>query len=163
MNVRLSGAIRIGALSAYVTITSTATAQLAPWPTEGWSVATPAAQDLAPAPLDELHASFAARTFGYVDRLVVVRNGFLVVNQRYENDYREVSHGFVGPLGYQWWRLDRDNVVVWAGRGFGGQFLVVLPQYDLIGVVNSWNIFGGQFPSTLGALIRTLIAAAVPQ
>ncbi|MEZ4414551.1 MAG: serine hydrolase [Gemmatimonadota bacterium] len=43
--------------------------------------------------------------------------------------------------GYQWWRLDTEDVEVWAGLGFGEQYLLVLPDYDLIGVVNSWNLF----------------------
>jgi len=61
--------------------------------------------------------------------------------------------------GYQWWRLDRDGVEVWAGLGFGGQFLLVLPQYQLIGVVNSWNIFGGNYPSILSAFQSALISS----
>jgi CubicO group peptidase (beta-lactamase class C family) len=43
--------------------------------------------------------------------------------------------------GYQWWRLDTQGVEVWAGLGFGEQYILVLPAYDLIGVVNSWNLF----------------------
>jgi len=62
--------------------------------------------------------------------------------------------------GYQWWRLDRGSTIVWAGLGFGGQFLLVLPQHDLIGVVNSWNVFGGGQSSLLGAFIDALMAAA---
>jgi len=62
--------------------------------------------------------------------------------------------------GYQWWRLDRAGTIVWAGLGFGGQFLLVLPDHDLIGVVNSWNVFGGGVPNVLPATIDALIAAA---
>ncbi len=60
--------------------------------------------------------------------------------------------------GYQWWRIDRDAADVWAGLGFGGQFLVVIPEYRLIGVVNSWNIFGGGRPSVLGPFLDALLA-----
>ncbi len=59
--------------------------------------------------------------------------------------------------GYQWWRPDRDGVDVWAGFGFGGQYLLVLPKYDLIGVVNSWNIFGGELPSIRDAFLDALV------
>ncbi len=45
--------------------------------------------------------------------------------------------------GYQWWRLDRPGVEIWAGLGMGGQYLLVLPEQKLIAVINSWNIFGG--------------------
>jgi len=62
--------------------------------------------------------------------------------------------------GYQWWRLDRDDTIVWAGLGFGGQYLLVLPQHDLIAVVNSWNLFGGERQDVLQAAIDALIAAA---
>ena len=61
--------------------------------------------------------------------------------------------------GYQWWRLDRENTLVWAGLGFGGQYLLVLPEHDLIAVVNSWNLFGGEYPSVLDAALEALIAA----
>jgi hypothetical protein len=62
--------------------------------------------------------------------------------------------------GYQWWRLDTDGHDVWAGLGFGGQFLVVIPEYELIGVVNSWNLFGASQSSILGAFIQALLASA---
>lgn len=62
--------------------------------------------------------------------------------------------------GYQWWRLDQGDTIVWAGLGFGGQFLLVLPQHDLIGVVNSWNVFGGSFQNVLPATIAALVAAS---
>ena len=63
--------------------------------------------------------------------------------------------------GYQWWRLDRNGTDVWAGLGFGGQFLLILPEYDVIGVVNSWNLFGGSQSSILAAFLDALIAASV--
>ena len=64
--------------------------------------------------------------------------------------------------GYQWWRLDRDGTPVWAGLGFGGQHLLILPEYDLIGVVNSWNLFGGEHANVLNAFLDALLAS-VPQ
>jgi hypothetical protein len=62
--------------------------------------------------------------------------------------------------GYQWWRLDRDDTVIWAGLGFGGQYLLVLPGQDLIAVVNSWNIFGGEREDVLNGTIEALLRAA---
>lgn len=61
--------------------------------------------------------------------------------------------------GYQWWRLDRGEVEIWAGLGYGGQFLVVMPQYNLIGVVNSWNVFGQRVPGVLGPMIASMMAS----
>jgi CubicO group peptidase (beta-lactamase class C family) len=62
--------------------------------------------------------------------------------------------------GYQWWRPDRDGTEVWAGLGFGGQYLLVLPQHDMVAVVNSWNVFGGRARNLLAPVLDALIAAA---
>lgn len=61
--------------------------------------------------------------------------------------------------GYQWWRLDANGTDVWAGLGFGGQFLVVVPQHNVIGVINSWNVFGNERENILGAFRDALLAA----
>jgi len=61
--------------------------------------------------------------------------------------------------GYQWWRIDRAGVPVWAGLGFGGQFLVVIPDRRIVGVINSWNIFGTRVPGILGPFVDALLAA----
>jgi CubicO group peptidase (beta-lactamase class C family) len=63
--------------------------------------------------------------------------------------------------GYQWWRPDPGGVEVWAGQGFGGQYLLVLPQYQIVAVINSWNLFGGSFPNPRDALVRALVEAIV--
>jgi CubicO group peptidase (beta-lactamase class C family) len=62
--------------------------------------------------------------------------------------------------GYQWWRYDRRGVDVWAGNGFGGQFLIVIPQARMVGVVNGWNVFGDRVTGVLGPTIDAMIAAA---
>jgi hypothetical protein len=62
--------------------------------------------------------------------------------------------------GYQWWRIDTDGLEVWGGLGFGGQFLVVIPDHGLVGVINSWNVFGERHPSVLGAFITALVESA---
>ena len=72
----------------------------------------------------------------------------------------DAVNGLGWGYGYQWWRLDRDGLDVWAGLGFGGQYLLILPAHDLIGVVNSWNIFGERLPNTRDALLNALIEAA---
>lgn len=60
--------------------------------------------------------------------------------------------------GYQWWRYDRRGAEVWAGNGFGGQFLVVIPSLRIVGVVQSWNVFG-QVQGVLGPFIDGLLTA----
>lgn len=66
-----------------------------------------------------------------------------------------VANGW--DYGYQWWLTTRDGVDVWAGRGFGGQFLVVIPDRDIVAVMNAWNIFGNRSGNALGALLGALI------
>ena len=44
--------------------------------------------------------------------------------------------------GFQWWITTRNGVDVWAGRGFGGQLLFVIPAKQTVAVVNAWNVFG---------------------
>jgi len=60
--------------------------------------------------------------------------------------------------GYQWWIMSRDGADVWAGRGFGGQMLLVIPSRDVVAVVTAWNVFGGPargiLPPLLDALLR---------
>ena len=73
-------------------------AQQIPWPTKGWMTSTPEAQGLHAAPLSTLDAQIEAGRFGHVDRMVVMRHGFLVVNARYEHDYTEISRGWTGAL-----------------------------------------------------------------
>ena len=62
--------------------------------------------------------------------------------------------------GYQWWRYDRGDTEVWAGNGFGGQFLVVLPAQRMVGVINAWNVFGDRVPGTLRPMIDAMLEAA---
>jgi CubicO group peptidase (beta-lactamase class C family) len=58
--------------------------------------------------------------------------------------------------GYQWWRLDRGDVDIWAGLGYGGQFLLVLPGHDVVAVASSWHVFGpGQ--GVLGPLVAAVL------
>ena len=61
--------------------------------------------------------------------------------------------------GYQWWRLDARGRAVWAGLGFGGQNLIVMPDLGLVGVINSWNVFGRNIPLVI-PFIEAMIEAS---
>jgi CubicO group peptidase (beta-lactamase class C family) len=63
--------------------------------------------------------------------------------------------------GYQWWVPDHDGTEaeVFAGNGYGGQFLLVAPDYDVVAVFNSWNIHGGAEKSTWRALQELILPA----
>ena len=46
--------------------------------------------------------------------------------------------------GYQWWLVpytDGKEKWMYSGSGYGGQYLLVVPEYELIIVFNGWNIF----------------------
>ncbi len=44
--------------------------------------------------------------------------------------------------GYQWWVPVHENgeTRVFAGNGYGGQFIHVVPEHDLISVFNGWTL-----------------------
>ena len=66
--------------------------------------------------------------------------------------------------GYQWWRYDRRGTDIWAGNGFGGQFLIIVPQHRVVAVANSWNVFGTPATGILSPLIDAVLdAARVPK
>jgi hypothetical protein len=75
------------------------------------------------------------------------------------NPANQASPGY----GYQWWRYDRRGTDIWAGNGFGGQFLVVIPQHRIVAVVSSWNVPGlapGQITPIFNPFIDALLAVA---
>ena len=65
--------------------------------------------------------------------------------------------------GYQWWLTSRGGHDVWAGRGFGGQALVIVPSRDVVAVVHAWNIFGGSAANILEPLLAAIIADPPPR
>jgi CubicO group peptidase (beta-lactamase class C family) len=75
---------------------------------------------------------------------------------------RLVSEGVSGGMGYgyQWWRPDPAGLEVWAGMGFGGQYLLVIPSLDIVAVAFGWNIFGERVPGILGPFIEALRRSA---
>lgn len=46
--------------------------------------------------------------------------------------------------GFQWWIMNDgsgDAPKQYGGSGYGGQSLIIVPELDLVAVVNSWNIY----------------------
>jgi CubicO group peptidase (beta-lactamase class C family) len=68
---------------------------------------------------------------------------------------RAVAPGW--DYGYQWWITTRNGGDIWAGRGFGGQLLLVIPSRDIVAVVNSWNVFGAPARGIFMPLVEALL------
>jgi CubicO group peptidase (beta-lactamase class C family) len=66
--------------------------------------------------------------------------------------------------GYQWWVTDKKDgkTKIFAGNGYGGQFVMVSPEHDIVVVFNGWNIHGGGKLSTYQALKERIIPAIIP-
>jgi CubicO group peptidase (beta-lactamase class C family) len=64
--------------------------------------------------------------------------------------------------GYQWWLQPTGGSpedVAWFARGFGGQQLIVLPEYDLVAVFTGWDILPSDEKHAHDQLGRLLDAA----
>jgi len=66
--------------------------------------------------------------------------------------------------GYQWWLLnplmegsDRE-IEIYAGFGYGGQRLFIIPELDLVAVIYGWNIYSPQ-RSTIDLFIEEVLPA----
>jgi CubicO group peptidase (beta-lactamase class C family) len=48
--------------------------------------------------------------------------------------------------GYQWWVYNGGSdgePVMYGSWGWGGQFALIVPELDLIGVFTGWNVYDG--------------------
>jgi hypothetical protein len=79
---------------------------------------------------------------------------------RQVNDVAPNNPNWNWGYGYQWWRLDASGLDVWAGLGFGGQNLIVIPERGLVGVINSWNVFGQNIPLVVPFIDAMIEASA---
>ena len=63
--------------------------------------------------------------------------------------------------GLKWWLFpynDGTSGFAWAGSGFGGQAPIVLLEYDMVLVINGWNILGGKSLNHRVAIDRSIAA-----
>lgn len=110
----------------------------------------------------------------YLSAESLARIGYLYLRDGVWDGRRILPEGFVreatarhvtqGPpngwgYGYQWWRLDREGDEIWAGLGFGGQFLLIIPAQELVVVANGWEVYGDRTPSLLGPLVQAARAS----
>jgi CubicO group peptidase (beta-lactamase class C family) len=94
----------------------------------------------------------------YLEPDDLARIGYLYANDGVWNERRILPEGWVAAsmrpdtevpgwyarYGYQWWLIPYEGGQQdWAytGLGYGGQRLLVVPEYDLIAVFTGWNIY----------------------
>lgn len=77
------------------------------------------------------------------------------------SDTRPNNNRVDAGYGYQWWVPDQEKgkTLVFAGNGYGGQFVLVAPAYDIVAVFNAWNIHGGGQKSAWRALQERILPA----
>lgn len=63
------------------------------WPTEGWKKSSPATQGINEKYLSDLNKKITNGDYGYVDGFIVIRNGYLVYEKFYINDYIKINEG----------------------------------------------------------------------
>jgi CubicO group peptidase (beta-lactamase class C family) len=82
----------------------------------------------------------------------------VVTDIRPDNDRRDSGYG------YQWWvpEHDGETTTIFAGNGYGGQFLMVAPAYDVLVVFNAWNIHEQTELASWRALQDRIIPAIDP-
>lgn len=115
----------------------------------------------------------------YLSSEDLTKIGMLILNRGKWNDKQIVSENWVdistSPLvpdvnrdafnkvgyGYQWWIPEHTNGKsdIIAGRGYGGQHLMIMPEYDIIVLFNGWNINDKTEKSTWEVLQDRIIPA----
>ena len=89
--------------------------------------------------------------------------GLQIVSKQWVSNSLTPHVSFNGESGYgfQWWIPvhDEGQAIIFAGNGYGGQFLQVVPQYDLIVVFNGWNIHDRPEKSSWRALQQRILPA----
>jgi CubicO group peptidase (beta-lactamase class C family) len=78
------------------------------------------------------------------------------------------AHWNDAGYGFQWWVLSRAGTTTWdayAAVGYGNQYLIVIPQLDVIAVFTAWNIYDERHLNVRVALDRVLatVKAGRPQ
>lgn len=75
-----------------------------------------------------------------------------------------ISLGSGTKYGYKWWLHQYGNgndQWAWCGSGFGGQFPVIIPEYNIVAVFTGWNISQGKPSLGTRTILRRLVGAVV--
>ncbi len=104
--------------------------------------------------------------FGYLFLRNGVWNGEQIISQEWVKAstspvVSDVGRGSSIGYGYQWWvPLQEDGrSIIFAGNGYGGQFVLVAPDYDIVVVFNGWQIHDTANKSSYRALQDRILPA----
>lgn len=92
------------------------------------------------APRDLAKLGFLFLHGGVWDGRQLVPAGWVEQSTRWSID----THWHAPGYGFQWWVFGGKDATVpeaYAAIGYGGQYLIVIPQLDLIAVFTAWNIY----------------------
>jgi CubicO group peptidase (beta-lactamase class C family) len=131
------------------------TAQNAPFPGERWPTARPADLGVNHAVLDSIDREIRTGQYGYVDRVLVIRRGQVVWDQRYSQDYVAAydslariasplnAHHVTGPYNYfsPWWHP------YYRGGAGGDLHTLQSVTKTVTSVVIGTAVTRGEFPS----------------
>lgn len=72
-----------------------------------------------------------------------------------------VSVGGTVKYGYKWWLYEygASGKPAWAGSGFGGQWPVIIPEYNIVAVFTGWNIIPGKPSLRVSESLRRIVNA----
>ena len=71
-----------------------------------------------------------------------------------------MSLGGGTKYGYKWWLYEYENTkLAWFGSGFGGQFPIVIPEYNIVAVITAWNVLPGRPGLGRNVIVRRLLNA----
>jgi len=76
--------------------------------------------------------------------------------------YQSEGQPFVGSYGYGWWRRSIHGHPAFMGKGYGGQFVVVVPDSDLVVVVASDLSSPEMAPILEQWVCESVVPAALP-
>jgi CubicO group peptidase (beta-lactamase class C family) len=88
-------------------------------------------------PRDLAKIGYLYRNDGVWEGRRVLPEGWVAASTRHQSDPGSEGGGM--KYGYQWWVLP-GAPSAFAGIGYGGQLLVVVPALELIAVFTGWNI-----------------------
>ena len=110
----------------------------------------------------------------YLEAEDLAKIGLLVLNKGNWNGNQVVSTQWIDKsterlsdttqifdlgYGFQWWRLDQEGTDIIAGLGYGGQSLIIIPEFDMVAVTFCWNVFDEEVDNIRRSMVTSLIAA----